>query len=359
MTCVVLFTQSFRFLSFVIDNSSTILIFLQLMGLLIPTFLPLIVPLGLGIAVLFIYYKFAVDSEIVVMRAVGISSLKLAMPALVLAVIVTFFGYLLTTWIAPAANRELVALQYRVRDNFSVFLVRPGNFNDIAEGLTFYVRARGNNGELQDILVHDVRNPEKPVTIMAESGQFTANDNDPQILVFKGKRQEIDTKTGRLSQLDFERYVLDLKLLRSNMGNRLPDPREMTMKELFNPPRDPAKRRTTLEHIYAELHQRLASPLLALTYTLISLTVILAGEFNRRGMMRRILAAAVSIIAVQAATLSIGSLIGKHTWLAVALYAVILTPVPICLAILALPGFGRRLFLSRLFHPFTTRAVPP
>ncbi len=88
------------------------------MGLLIPTFLPLVVPLGLGIAVLFIYYKFAVDSEIVVMRAVGISSLKLAMPALVLAVIVTFFGYLLTTWIAPAANRELVALQYRVRDNF-------------------------------------------------------------------------------------------------------------------------------------------------------------------------------------------------------------------------------------------------
>src|SRR5512142_1567115 len=77
---VVLFTQSFKYLSFVIDNASTAFVFFQLMGLLVPTFLPLIIPLALGISTLFIYHKFAIDSEIVVMRAAGISPLRLAYP---------------------------------------------------------------------------------------------------------------------------------------------------------------------------------------------------------------------------------------------------------------------------------------
>src|SRR6195256_3001115 len=71
VTFVVLFTQSFRLLSLVIDNSSTMCFFLRLMVLSVPTFLPLVLPLGLGGAVLFVYQKLAVDSELVVMRAAG------------------------------------------------------------------------------------------------------------------------------------------------------------------------------------------------------------------------------------------------------------------------------------------------
>ena len=40
VTLVVLFSQSFRLLSFVIDNSGSVLIFLQLLALMIPTFMP-------------------------------------------------------------------------------------------------------------------------------------------------------------------------------------------------------------------------------------------------------------------------------------------------------------------------------
>ncbi|NTU77700.1 MAG: LptF/LptG family permease, partial [Alphaproteobacteria bacterium] len=337
VTMVVLFTQSFRLLSFIIDNAGTAMIFIQLMGLLVPTFLPVVVPLSLGVAVLFVYHKFAVDSEIVVMRAAGVGPLRLALPVLALAGMATLFGYGLTTWLTPTANRELVELQYRVRDNYSVFMVRPGMFNDIASGLTFYVRARGKDGSLDDILIHDVRQPERPVTIMAESGQFTAVDGAPQVVVFKGKRQEVEGDTGRLSQLDFDRYVLDIQVLRKGMAGRLPDPREQSMAELLRPPSDPALRRTTLAHVAAELHQRLAIPLLALSFSLVSLTAVLVGEFNRRGMAKRIFLAAMAIVAIQAATLSMGSLIGKHEWLSPVLYLVTLGPALACAALLGMP----------------------
>ncbi len=333
---VVLFVQSFRFLSFIIDNAGTAVVFLQLMGLLIPTFLPLVAPISLGIGILFIYHKFAVDSELVVMESAGISPLHLARPALALAAGVALFGYLLTLWLTPAANRELVALQYKVKDSYSAYLIRPGAFNDLADGLTFFARGRDSDGDLVDILVHDVRHPEAPVTIMAQRGQLVLIDGQPQIVVFNGRRQEITPKTGHLSQLAFDRYVLDLQMLRADTAaKRLPDPREQTVSELIDAMRHPsAPHRATPERVRSEFIGRLATPLLAFGYTLIGLTAILVGAFNRRGMTGKIVIAVLADIALQSAVLWQSSLVGHNGWMIPVLFLSILSPIPVCLYLL-------------------------
>jgi len=329
VTFVILFTQSFRLLSLVIDNSSTMLIFFQMLGLSIPTFLPLVLPLGLGVGTVFVYHKLAVDSELVVMRAAGISPLHQAKPALALAGIVLIVCYGLTLWVTPAANRNLIELQYQVRDSYAVFLSRPGNFNDITEGLTFYAHKRNTKGALEGILIHDVRHPESPVTIMADSGQVGDDSTQPQIMIFNGRRQELDIKTGRLSELAFDQYVLDLSALRNTSIHRLPDPREQTITELLNPTSEMLRTRTTREHLLAEFNQRLATPLLALTYTAIGLATILGGEFNRRGMGRRILIASVAIVLVQAIFMSMNNMVPRNLWLAFVLHLTALIPAVI------------------------------
>lgn len=331
---VVLFTQSFRMLSFVIDNSSTIAVFLKLMVLMIPTFLPLILPISMGAAVLFIYHKLAVDSEMVVLRAAGLSPMRLAAPALTLAGLVVVFGLALTMWFAPASNASLVSLQYKVRDEYSAFMIRPGAFNDLAEGLTFYARKRGSNGGLEDILIHDVRVPEKPVTTMAKNGLFSVENGVPQIVVFHGKRQEVDRASGRLQQLNFDRYVLDLDLLKSTNKSRLPEPREMTLPQLVRAQQDPTLVGKAYVKTRTEIHQRIGGPLLALTFATIGFTVILVGEFNRRGMMRRVLFGTLLIVVVQAAMFGLVSQVSKGGWSIVLFYLVILAPIPPCLYLL-------------------------
>ena len=327
VTFVILFTQSFRLLSLVIDNSSTMWFFFRLMALSIPTFLPLVLPLGLGVAIVFVYHKLAIDSELVVMRAAGVSPMRQAMPAFILAGVIVVLGYFLTLWVTPAANRNLVALEYNMRDNFAMLLSRPGNFNDINDGLTFYARARGDGGALEGILMHDVRKPETPITIMAERGQLTNQNGVPQLVVFNGKRQEMNVATGQLSQLAFDQYVLDINGLISSPTTRLPEPREQTIGELLYPSSEMLAVHPSQERSMAELNQRLTTPLLALSYTLIALAAILSGEFNRRGMSRRVLAAAAAIIAVQVACMSISSLIVRESWLTFALYLSVLLPV--------------------------------
>ena len=339
VTLVVLFTQLFRLLSLVIDNASSLWIFFELMALTVPTFLPLVLPISLGISVLFVFHKLAVDSELVVMRAAGVSPLRQALPAVLLSVLVALFCYALTLWLTPMANRQLVAIQYQVRNDYAVLLSRPGNFNDMAAGVTFYAHSRGPEGTLEGIFMHDVRKPDMPVTIMAEAGRIDDGGGVPKIIVYNGRRQELDRTTGKLAELSFQQYVIGLDDLRSTATSRLADPREQTVTELLNPSVEMLKSRASREHLRAEFHQRLASPLLALAYTLMGLVALLVGDFNRRGMGPRILVAVLALVTVQASMMSVNSAAAHHEELVFLFY---LWPVlTVVGAFILLYGAGR------------------
>lgn len=183
--------------------------------------------------------------------------------------------------------------------------------------------------------MHDIRKPDTPVTIMAERGQVTQENGQPQLIVFNGKRQEMNIATGQLSQLAFDQYVLDINsLVNSNSAMRMPDPREQTVDQLIDPSSEMLSQRATRERLMAELNQRLTTPLLAFSYTLIGVAAILSGEFNRRGMSRRILVAAAAIILVQVANMTIASVIVRDSWLTFALYIAALAPAVLGIALL-------------------------
>jgi lipopolysaccharide export system permease protein len=339
VTFVVLFTQSFRLLSLVIENSATMLIFFQLLGLSALTFLPLIMPLGLGTAVVFVYNKMSTDSELIVMRSAGVSPLRLIEPALILAAGVTALCFVMTLWITPDANRNLVTLQNKMRDSYAIFLSHPGSFNDLADGLTFYANKRGPNGSLQGILIHDVRQPGNSITTMAATGKVIDNGGEPHMIIFNGRRQEFDPATGKLSELAFDQYVLDLDALRNTPAGRVPDPRELTVGELLDPTPEMLRARGPMSHFMGELHTRLATPFLSFSYALIGLASILAGAFNRRGMAGRILMGAFAIVVMQTTFMTLSGLLARNAELAVVLYIVAIAPAPVGLFLINADAF--------------------
>ncbi len=350
VTFVVLFTQSFRLLSLVIENSSTMWIFFQLLGLSAFTFLPLIMPLGMGVATVFVYNKLATDSELVVMRAAGMSPMRLLEPTLLLTGAVTLVCFAMTLWITPAANRNLVELQSKMRDSYAIFLSHPGSFNDLAEGLTFYANKRGANNSLQGILIHDVRKPDSPVTTMAATGQVVdTGGGEPHMIIFNGRRQELDRVTGKLSELVFDQYVLDLDSLRSASNSRIPEPREMPFGTLFNPSPEIMRARGPASHFTGEIHSRLATPLLSFAYALIGLASIMAGSFNRRGMGGRILMGSLAIIIIQTGFMTLNGLAARDTAYDFLLYLIALVPASVGFLVIGNeilpPALRRRLAL--------------
>ncbi|WP_431857418.1 LPS export ABC transporter permease LptF [Azospirillum sp.] len=308
LTVTIWLTQSLRLIEVVVEAGAPLRLFLWLLLLTVPTFLGIVLPIALVGAVLFTYNRLTMDSELVVMRAAGVGPMRLALPALVLSGAVMAIVFVLNLWLTPAAHRELVRMEYAVKNDYSQLFLREGVFNDIGEKLSVFVRSRDRDGNLHGVLIHDARTKDKPVTIMGERAIMVPGEAGARFVVFNGNRQEMDQTRGRLSELHFERYAVDIKVFSSAKGERWPDARERSTAELLDPPPEIAQYDRMVRQMKAEFHHRLSSPLFVLAFTLVALAALLSGEFNRRGQASRVTLSVLSVVVLQAASLGLTSL---------------------------------------------------
>src|SRR3546814_5501888 len=127
-----------------------------------------------------------------------------------LALMVTVCVYAISLYFLPLYFRHFKDLQNDFRNDFSAVLLQEGVFTAINDEITVYVRDRSANGELRGILVHDNRDPERPVTMMAERGALVASEAGPRVVMENGNRQQVGRATGQFSLLYFDRYTIEL-----------------------------------------------------------------------------------------------------------------------------------------------------
>ncbi|MEE2997898.1 MAG: LPS export ABC transporter permease LptF [Pseudomonadota bacterium] len=341
LTCVVWLTQSLRFVEMIVNRGLSATTFITFTMLLLPTFLSVIGPIAVFAALMFTYNRMVNDSEVVVLRASGMSPFKIARPALVLAVLTTALGYLNTLYVMPATYRDFKDMQREFRSELSTLFLQEGIFNPVAKGITVFVRERSEDGELYGIIVHDERKPDTPVTMMAEKGAIVSSEEGPRVLMINGNRQEVQTNDGRLSLLYFERYTFDLKNIQEEVAKHWREPRERFLHELFQFDKKPNEI-FNYARLRMEGYFRLATPLLYLTYIAIGLAMLLGGDFNRRGQFLRISIAVTTVLLVQVATLGTKSLGEKVPEMAAALFAIPVAISAVFLFLLASPKPKRR-----------------
>lgn len=310
LTLAIWLTQSLRFVDLIVNRGLPVIEFLYLSMLLLPRFLVVVVPVALFASVLFTYNRLTMDSELIVCRAVGFSQAALSRPALLLAGASMVVIYVLNLYFLPASYAAFKDLQWAIRNEYSNILLQEGAFNEIAPNIIVYVRHREGDGDLRGIMVHDMRKSEAPVTLMAESGALIRTDQGPRVMLINGNRQVVDRQSKRLSLLYFDRYTVEINAEKAQAENRWREPRERYLYDLFHPDDSPADRRYRLQ-IIAEGHNRLSSPLLALAFTMVALSALLHGDFNRRGQSMRIVFACLAVVALQATEMSLVSLGAK------------------------------------------------
>lgn len=328
LTLAIWLSQSLRWIGYIVNRGLPATTFLSFVALLLPSFLGVVLPIASFCAVLFVYHKLIMDSELVVMRAAGLSPLQLARPALLLAAFATLAVYSITLYFLPVSYREFKDLQNSIRSDFSAVLLQEGTFNTISDGITVYVRSRSSDGELRGILVHDNRNPSKPVTMMAERGALVMSEAGPRVVMVNGNRQQVEREDGRLSLLYFDRYTVELAQFRENVHTRWRQPRERFLPELLFPSSERRDQKYRNELI-AEGHQRLAAPLYSLSFILIALAALLSGEFNRRGRLRRVFVAVACVGVLEGLSLALHDVSTRSLQAIPAMYAAAILP---CLA---------------------------
>lgn len=321
-TAAVWLVQSLRLIDLIVNRGLSLGLFLYLAILILPRFIDVVLPIAVFIAILFTYNRLMSESELIVMRATGMSQAALARPALIagalgFTVLMSFSLYFL-----PAANWAFKDLQFEIRNRFASVLLQEGIFNTLSESLTIYVRGRNTNGELTGLLIHETRDPDKPITIVAERGTFVDTDSGPRVLMVNGSRQQYDRTTGKLSVLTFEKYSLDLAAYRDADDFRDRQPDELFMNELLfrrAPPGDTSR--------LIEANIRLINPLTGLAFCAIPLACLLTGEFNRRGQTKRVLLAILLAFLFETLDIGFKNLAGRSTAAVPLLYLNVLAPI--------------------------------
>ena len=289
MFSVIWLTQSLRFIDWMVNRGLPFSVFIYMAILISPNFMIVLLPITLFIAVLFAYNRLVRDSELVVMQAAGYSPLSLMSPALMVGVIFTLVGYILTIWIMPLAYHTYKEKVFQMRNTYSGVLLQEGVFTVLDNGVTVFVRKRDENGQLQDIVLSDESVFNKSVIITAQTGTLVETDSGPQFQLKKGNRQEWSYDSNKVGFLYFDDYTVDIKRLKEIRELRTPVATERYIHDLFNP-----KDVTDLGLIALfriEAHRRITEPLMILALVSVALVTMLLDGNARQGQSLRIIVA--------------------------------------------------------------------
>jgi lipopolysaccharide export system permease protein len=338
LAALIWLTQSLHFVELVVNHGLSFFVFLELTGLLIPSFVAVILPITCFVVTQVTYQRLAGDRELTVMRSAGLSPFALSRPALACGLLAVAACYWLNLWLVPLSLQSFREYQFEIRNRVAAFLLQEGVFTEISSDMTVYVRARDPSGALEGIMIDDARPGSDHSTVFAERGRLMEGPNGPQVLLEHGSRQEIDRKTGRLNLLTFAANTLDLSQATKGDNARIRDSSEVPLDELLHPdayviaPRDIPKWR-------AEGHKRLTSPLTCLSYTLIALYSVVSGAFRRHGGFVRPAVAVAAVVGLLALGLAIGNLAARNNvWIPLT-YVHAIAPALVCMWLM----FGPRM----------------
>jgi len=327
LTLAIWLGQSLRFVDFMVNRGLPTSQFLQFILLLMPSFLGIVMPIATVVAIFFIYHRLNQESELVVMRACGMSTLALAKQALLLTAAVTLLAYLISFYFLPLSFRNFKDFQNDIARSYATVLIQEGVFNPIGGKVTVYVRARDPDGSLRGIIVQDDRDQERPVTLIAERGALVRSGDESRVLLVNGSRQELVRSTGEVTNLGFERYTVDLTPLSGPRSERWRSPQERFLGELLWPEQSDKLTERRQRELIAEFNQRMVEPLYTVAFALVGLVAMLCGAFSRRGQPLRIAGAAAIVGGLQGMNFIGQDLVNQDPAFAPLVYIIPLLPI--------------------------------
>ncbi len=335
LVALIWLTQSLRFIDLVVNRGLSLVVFLQLTGLLIPSFVAVILPITTYVVVQFTYQRLASDRELTVMRAAGLSSYALARPAMMLAMIAVATCFVLDVWVVPSASAAFREEQFRIRNRMAAFMLQDGVFTQVSDDMTVYVRKRDSDGTLHGVMIDDARQKNAHATILARRGRFLPSTDAPRVLLLDGTRQEIDHQTGRLNILTFAQNVIDLTSNKST-AQRFRDATEMSLGELLHPDPSVVAAHDRSKFI-VEAHRRLTAPLTAASFAFVALVAVLRGAFQRHGGLLRPFLAVLVVVGLLALGLMIANLAARVPALIPLIWVHAIAPGVVCAWMLFVP----------------------
>lgn len=291
--------RAVRLFDQLVGGGETLWVFLELSALTLPNVIRLVLPVASFAAAVYVAARLTRDSELVVMRAAGLSSARMLRPVAAFGAVVAVMLLALMHVLMPAARAQLAERQAQIADNITARFLTAGGFQAPARGITVFVRDITPDGELRGVFLSDSRAEGSRIDYSARSALLAPGPLGPKLVMLDGLAQVHDLTADRLVIVSFQDLTYDIGALIGPIG-RGRDVREFTTAELLDPPGALLEiSGATPAQLRYELANRFAHPLLAVVTAMIGFVSVLVGDFSRLGPWRQVAGAVVLMALMQ------------------------------------------------------------
>ena len=360
LTVLIWLTQSLRMIDMIVTKGASVGIFLKMTLLVLPNFMQILTPLAVFGVALFVFIRMQADKELIVLKAVGMSSRELMRPLLTLGIFLVVFGYALTLWIIPNSYTELRQTRWKVQNDLSHLLLQEGQFNSFKNGSTLYIKERGNAGKVKGILAYEIK-ADKRTILIAEEGNIIQTPEGISLTFVNGTRQEFQPQTHEFSTLKFDKYTMLLSDATGKSSRKL-DHREMPLKKLLTTKSTDMTDQLAYRKYKVEAFKRLTQPLYTLLFLWLAAFGVLSGFYNRRGQSRQINVVIVAALLIQSFALAFENIAARNLWGLLLMGANLFIPLILLYFVLfkerKIGWFHMVLAFVLCSQPLTAQAIP-
>ena len=244
-----------------------------------PQLLMLTIPMSLLLAVLLVYGRMNLDSELVVLKASGMDFAAISRPVLFLGVFCFLATLTVSFYIGPRSSVKLRETVSEIITARSAMALEEGTFNSSFKDVVIVVKGKKTADMMEDIFIYDNRKKDEPKVLMAKHGKFFAQDSgDVGLFLANGY---INIMRGTMTtELYFEKYNMVMSLEGESPA---PKKMEFTPSQLLAQSRnvDLYKKKVPF---YLELHRRLSLPAVCLVLAFLGPPLALAsGKSGKLG----------------------------------------------------------------------------
>lgn len=331
LTGVLFIARVLKLVDLVVNKSIPLFDVVLLFSYVVPGFLEMAVPMALLLGILLAFSRLSADSELVVIRAAGVSFRQLLIPPFVFSCLMGLCCLFLSFWIRPLANFKLGMGMFEIAKERASAGLPSGVFTEFGPLTMYAEQVDSSTGHLQNVLISDRREASMPRNFFAQWGEMIS---DPvtrtlSLRLFDGSIHEGTGVGFTVTRFSINNIRLPQDELlepgEARTGNR---PSEMMIGDLsrriaeLSPKsgQSPEERKQWIR-AEVELQRRLALPFSCLTVSLLGVAL---GVQPSRGTKTWGTTAntilGIGFILLYYLALALGSAIAEHSGKMIALY---------------------------------------
>jgi lipopolysaccharide export system permease protein len=167
---------------------------------IVPTFLEIAIPLATLLGIMLAFARMSGDSEIVVMRASGVSLHQLFRPVLLFGVVAAFTSLFVSLQLSPWGFQVLSRSFFEIARSKSSAGLDEGVFNKMGDLTLYAEKIDHQTGKLQNVLIDDKRQKDNRRIVTAINGTLLPDEEQEHII--------LDLNNGMIHEVINGKYVM-------------------------------------------------------------------------------------------------------------------------------------------------------